>query len=99
MISSASQSVNPDNVNLLTGSPRSGPRSQPCQKPVGNVNTHAHSDATDPSRTSDDAKYPKPSAPTEAIEFAKIWMPDLLKEIDNLTTAQIIFKIHEAMEE
>ena len=64
---SASQSVNPDNVHLLTGLPRSGPRSQPCQTPIGNVITHAHSVAKDSSQTSGDAQSPSLSVPTEAI--------------------------------
>ena len=34
----------------------------------------------------------------QAIEFAKM-MPDLLKEVDSLSTPQIIFKVHEAMKE
>ena len=32
---SSSQLLSPDNVHLLMGLPRSGPGSDPCQKPVG----------------------------------------------------------------
>ena len=98
VIPSASQSVSPDIVHLLTRVPRSGPRSDPCQTPFGNVITHAHSVATGPSRSSDDAQSPPLSVPTEAIEFAKR-MPDLLKDVDSLATPQIIYKIHEALQE
>ena len=38
------------------------------------------------------------SVPTEAIEFTKM-MLELLKDIDSLTTPQIIYKIHEAIKE
>ena len=96
VIRSALQSVSPDNVHLLTGLPRSGPRSESCQTPIGNVITHNHSAARGPSLRSDDAQSPPLSVPTEAIEFAKMF-PELLGEIDDLTRPQILFKIKEAM--
>ena len=34
----------------------------------------------------------------EAIEGLKTMLPELVKDIDNFSTAQMIFKIHEAME-
>ena len=82
-------------------------------EPFGNVITHAHSVATGPSRSSDDAAHsaatgpsrtsgdaqvPPLSVPTVAIEFAKM-MPELFKDIDSLTTPQITFNIHEAMKD
>ena len=95
---SASQSVSPDNVHLLAGLPRSGPRSQPCQKPDGNVITHAQSGARGSSLSPDDVQSPPLSVPTEAIEFAKMFS-DLIDGIDDLTTPQIMFKIKEAMQQ
>ena len=45
------------------------PRSIPCQKPLGNITTHADFAATGNSQSSDDAQSPQPSTPTEATNW------------------------------